>query len=88
VGEADVSSGTATGRPRHTLRAIVSMIGAVAAFAGMDALLKVFSTAYPAMEVAALRGAADRHCTVGSCVDALETAVTAGRAAAVTGSPR
>jgi drug/metabolite transporter (DMT)-like permease len=34
------------------------MIGAVAAFAGMDALLKVFSTAYPALEVAALRGAA------------------------------
>jgi drug/metabolite transporter (DMT)-like permease len=46
------------GRPLHPLKAIVSMIGAVAAFAGMDALLKVFSTAYPAMEVAALRGAA------------------------------
>lgn len=49
---------TSAGRPRHTLKAIVAMSGAVAAFAGMDALLKVFSTAYPAMEVAALRGAA------------------------------
>jgi drug/metabolite transporter (DMT)-like permease len=34
------------------------MMGAVASFAGMDALLKVFSTAYPALEVAALRGGA------------------------------
>jgi drug/metabolite transporter (DMT)-like permease len=49
---------TPNARPRHTLKAIVAMIGAVAAFAGMDALLKVFSTVYPAMEVAALRGAA------------------------------
>jgi drug/metabolite transporter (DMT)-like permease len=40
------------------LRAIVSMIVAVAAFSGMDALLKVFSTSYPAMQVAVLRGAA------------------------------
>jgi drug/metabolite transporter (DMT)-like permease len=34
------------------------MIAAVAAFAGMDALLKAFSAYYPALEVAALRGAA------------------------------
>ena len=34
------------------------MIAAVAAFAGMDALLKVFSSSYPPIEVAALRGAA------------------------------
>ena len=46
------------GRPRHTLKAIFSMLAAVAAFAGMDALLKVLSTSYPAIQVAALRGAA------------------------------
>ncbi len=34
------------------------MISAVAAFAGMDALLKVFSVSYPPMEVAAQRGSA------------------------------
>ncbi len=34
------------------------MLAAVASFAGMDALLKVFSKDYPALEVAALRGAA------------------------------
>ena len=34
------------------------MLAAVPAFAGMDALLKAFSTHYPALEVAALRGAA------------------------------
>lgn len=34
------------------------MLAAVAAFSGMDALLKDFSTYYPALEVAALRGAA------------------------------
>jgi drug/metabolite transporter (DMT)-like permease len=34
------------------------MIAAVVAFAGMDALLKAFSAYYPALEVAALRGAA------------------------------
>jgi drug/metabolite transporter (DMT)-like permease len=34
------------------------MIAAVAAFAGMDALLKFFSASYPPMEVAVLRGAA------------------------------
>ncbi|HXR91561.1 MAG TPA: DMT family transporter [Steroidobacteraceae bacterium] len=49
---------SSSGRPRHAFKGIVCMVGAVAAFAGMDALLKVFSTAYPAMEVAALRGAA------------------------------
>jgi drug/metabolite transporter (DMT)-like permease len=40
------------------LRAIVSMVVAVAAFAGMDALLKMLSTSYPSMQVAVLRGAA------------------------------
>jgi drug/metabolite transporter (DMT)-like permease len=40
------------------LRAISSMIVAVAAFAGMDALLKFFAASYPPMEVAVLRGAA------------------------------
>jgi drug/metabolite transporter (DMT)-like permease len=34
------------------------MVVAVASFAGMDALLKVFAAFYPPMEVAALRGAA------------------------------
>jgi drug/metabolite transporter (DMT)-like permease len=34
------------------------MVVAVASFAGMDALLKVFSAFYPPMEVAAMRGAA------------------------------
>jgi drug/metabolite transporter (DMT)-like permease len=40
------------------LRAITCMIAAVAVFSGMDALLKLLSTHYPAMEVAVLRGAA------------------------------
>ncbi len=40
------------------LRAIGFMVVAVAAFAAMDALLKVLSGSYPPMEVAALRGAA------------------------------
>ena len=40
------------------LRAILSMIAAVAVFAGMDALLKFFSASYPPMQVAVLRGAA------------------------------
>lgn len=40
------------------LRAIVSMLAAVAAFSAMDALLKVFSQHYPPMEVAVLRGLA------------------------------
>jgi drug/metabolite transporter (DMT)-like permease len=39
-------------------RAIVSMVVAVAAFAGMDALLKMLSVSYPSMQVAVLRGAA------------------------------
>jgi drug/metabolite transporter (DMT)-like permease len=44
---------------RHgRLRAIISMLAAVAAFSGMDALLKFFSGTYPPMEVAVLRGAA------------------------------
>jgi len=40
------------------LRAIGTMIVAVAAFAGMDAILKVLSGSYPPMQVAVLRGAA------------------------------
>jgi drug/metabolite transporter (DMT)-like permease len=43
------------GRP---LKAIILMLGAVAAFCGMDTLLKLLSQHYPAMEVVALRGAA------------------------------
>ena len=40
------------------LRAILTMIVAVAAFSGMDALLKILSVSYPPMQVAVLRGAA------------------------------
>jgi drug/metabolite transporter (DMT)-like permease len=40
------------------LKAIVSMLAGVAAFAGMDTLLKVFSQHYPPVEVATLRGVA------------------------------
>ena len=40
------------------LRAIVSMLLAVAAFSGMDAMLKLFAQHYPPMEVAFLRGLA------------------------------
>lgn len=44
---------------RHgRLRAIISMLAAVAAFSGMDALLKFFSGTYPPMQVTVLRGAA------------------------------
>lgn len=39
------------------VRALVSMTAAVAAFAGMDALLKLLVGSYPPMQVAALRGA-------------------------------
>lgn len=43
---------------RHgRLRAIAIMVGAVAAFSFMDALLKLLSAHYPPMQVAALRGA-------------------------------
>ncbi|MBS0367401.1 MAG: DMT family transporter [Proteobacteria bacterium] len=38
-------------------RAVAAMLGAVATFAGMDALLKRLTAQYPVMEVAALRGA-------------------------------
>jgi len=42
---------------RHgRLRAIASMIAAVAAFSGMDALLKLLTASYPPMQVAVLRG--------------------------------
>jgi drug/metabolite transporter (DMT)-like permease len=41
------------GRP---MKAIVLMLGAVAAFSGMDALLKVLSQHYPPMQVVTLRG--------------------------------
>jgi drug/metabolite transporter (DMT)-like permease len=43
------------GRP---LKAIILMLAAVAAFAGMDTLLKILSQHYPPMEVVTLRGAA------------------------------
>ncbi len=42
----------------HTLKAIAFMLTAVAAFSGMDTLLKVLSGHYPPMEVVTLRGAA------------------------------
>jgi drug/metabolite transporter (DMT)-like permease len=42
----------------RSLRAITFMLSAVAAFSGMDALLKLLSQHYPPMEVVALRGAA------------------------------
>jgi hypothetical protein len=44
--------------PHRRLRAMATMIGAVAVFSGMDALLKFFSQYYPPMEVAVLRGLA------------------------------
>lgn len=42
----------------HPLKAIISMLTAVAAFSGMDTLLKLLSQHYPPMEVVTLRGAA------------------------------
>jgi drug/metabolite transporter (DMT)-like permease len=47
------------GRASHAtrLKAIVFMLTAVAAFSGMDAVLKLLSQHYPPMEVVALRGA-------------------------------
>jgi drug/metabolite transporter (DMT)-like permease len=44
--------------PTHSLKAIVFMLMAVAAFSGMDTFLKLLSEHYPPMEVVALRGAA------------------------------
>jgi drug/metabolite transporter (DMT)-like permease len=41
----------------RSLTAIAFMLGAVAAFSGMDALLKLLSQHYPPMEVVTLRGA-------------------------------
>jgi drug/metabolite transporter (DMT)-like permease len=41
----------------HPLKAILFMLTAVAAFSGMDALLKLLSEHYPPMEVVTLRGA-------------------------------
>jgi len=48
------------GRPEagRSLKAIAFMVTAVAAFSGMDTLLKVLSEHYPPMQVVALRGAA------------------------------
>jgi drug/metabolite transporter (DMT)-like permease len=43
---------------RRRLKAIASMLVAVAAFSGMDALLKLFSEHYPPMQVATMRGLA------------------------------
>ncbi len=42
----------------QNLRGIAAMLVAVAAFAGMDAMLKVLAARYPPMQVGALRGAA------------------------------
>jgi len=44
--------------PSQNLRGITAMLVAVAAFAGMDTMLKVLAGNYPPMQVAALRGAA------------------------------
>ncbi len=41
----------------RSLKAIAFMLVAVAAFSGMDAVLKLLSAHYPPMEVVALRGA-------------------------------
>jgi len=48
------------GRPEagRSLKAIAFMVTAVAAFSGMDTLLKLLSEHYPPMQVVALRGAA------------------------------
>ncbi len=43
---------------RGRLKAITSMLLAVAAFSGMDALLKLFAEHYPPMQIAVLRGLA------------------------------
>jgi drug/metabolite transporter (DMT)-like permease len=56
-----VSEGSpaATFLPRSdNLRGIVAMACAVAAFSGMDTLLKLFSTHYPPMQVSTMRGLA------------------------------
>ncbi len=42
----------------HPLRGIFAMLLAVGFFSGMDALLKLLSQSYPALQVSALRGAA------------------------------
>ena len=42
----------------RSLKAIAFMVTAVAAFSGMDTLLKLLSEHYPPMQVVALRGAA------------------------------
>jgi drug/metabolite transporter (DMT)-like permease len=54
------AAGGIRGPTRHAarLRAITLMLMAVAAFAGMDSVLKVFAASYPPMEVAFLRGLA------------------------------
>jgi len=49
---------SASAHSSHTLKAIGYMLTAVAAFSGMDTLLKVLSQHYPPMEVVTLRGAA------------------------------
>lgn len=42
----------------HRLRGIAAMLAAVAAFAAMDAILKLFAGSYPSLQVGAMRGAA------------------------------
>src|SRR5689334_6068820 len=46
------------------LKAIATMLVAVAAFSGMDSMLKLFSAHYPPMQVAFLRGLASLPFTV------------------------
>lgn len=55
-----VTAAGTRGGPEHQgrLRAIALMLMAVAAFAGMDSMLKMFAASYPPMEVAFLRGLA------------------------------
>jgi drug/metabolite transporter (DMT)-like permease len=55
-----IAAGCFGGPARHQgrLRAIALMLMAVAAFAGMDSMLKMFAASYPPMEVAFLRGVA------------------------------
>ena len=50
----------------QTLRGIAAMLAAVGFFAAMDAFLKLFSTEYPPLQVAAMRGAASIPFVLGS----------------------
>ena len=54
--------------PHTRLRGITFMLVAVASFAGMDAVLKILSSDYPPLQVAALRGAASLPFVLASIV--------------------